>query len=136
VSFLLDTNVISEARKANGNSGVRSWLASVDGSHLFLSVLVIGEIRSGIERLRRRDAVQAQVYEAWLITLLQDYADRILPVTQDIAEEWGRLNSRDPIPVIDGLLAATARAHRLTVVTRNTTDLARTGVAVINPFGG
>lgn len=80
--------------------------------------------------------MQAQVYEAWLITLLQDYADRILPVTQDIAEEWGRLNSRDPIPVIDGLLAATARAHRLTVVTRNTTDLARTGVAVINPFGG
>ena len=132
--YLLDTNVLSEARKPDGNPHLRAWLATVRGDELYLSVLVLGEIRQGVERLRRRDSRQAGVYEAWLATLRRDYADRLVPVTADIAEEWGRLNAPDPLPVIDGLLAATARVRSLTLVNRNTADLARTGVRLLNPF--
>jgi predicted nucleic acid-binding protein len=134
VTFLVDTNVISEARKPNGHPSVRAWFGSVRGIDLYLSVLVIGEIRQGIERLRRRDASQADVYEVWLARLRRDYADRILPITGEVAEEWGRINVPDPVPVIDGLLAATAKVHGLTLVTRNTSDIARTGVRLLNPF--
>lgn len=136
MSFLLDTNVISEARKPNGNPRVREWLASVKGTDLFLSVLVVGEIRLGIERLRRRDPAQASIYETWLAELQQDYADRILPITIRIAEEWARLNAPSPVPVIDGLLAATAIVEGLTLVSRNTADLTRTGVRLFDPFDG
>ena len=132
--YLLDTNVLSEARKPDGNPHLRAWLATVRGDELYLSVLVLGEIRQGVERLRRRDSRQAGVYEAWLATLRRDYADRLVPVTADIAEEWGRLNAPDPLPVIDGLLAATARVRSLTLVSRNTADLARTGARLLNPF--
>ena len=134
MKFLLDTNVVSEARRPQGNADVRSWLSSAPGDSLFLSVLTVGEIRRGIERLRRRDEVQASVLEQWLDTLRRDYADRLLPVTSDIAEEWGRLNVPDPLPTVDGLLAATAAVHGLTLVTRNTADLAGTGVRLLNPF--
>jgi predicted nucleic acid-binding protein len=134
MSFLLDTNVVSEARKRTANPNVRAWLASVAGPELYLSVLAIGEIRQGIERLRRRDPAQSGVYEDWLSTLLRDYADRIVPVTAEVAEEWGRLNVPDPLPVIDGLLAATARVRGWTLVTRNTADLAHSGVRLLNPF--
>ena len=133
MSFLLDTNVLAEARKPAGDVNVRAWLASVRGAELYLSVLVVGEIRQGIERLRRRHPTQAAVFEAWLVTLRRDYADH-LPIPAEIAEEWGRLNVPDPVPAIDGLLAATARVHRLTFVTRNTADVARTGVQLLNPF--
>lgn len=134
MSYLLDTNVIAEARKQSGNPNGRAWFSSVKGTDLYRSVLVVGEIRQGIERLRRRDPAQASVYDAWLTQLRRDYADRILPITAAIAEEWGRLNVPDPVPVIDGLLAATAHVHRLTLVTRNVADLARTGVPLLNPF--
>ena len=134
MSYLLDTNVISEARKPNGNPNVRAWFTSVKGTDLYLSVLVVGEIRQGIERLRRRDSAQASIYEIWLTQLRRDYADRILPITPVVAEEWGRLNVPDPLPVIDGLLAATAHVHGLTIVTRNVADLARTRVPLLNPF--
>ncbi len=134
MSFLLDTNVISEARKRRGNPHVKTWMASVRGADLFLSVLIVGEIRQGIERLRRRDPAQAAVYEDWLAGLHRDYASRILPITADIAEEWGRMNVPDPVATIDGLLAATAKARGLTLVTRNTADLVRTGVPLLNPF--
>jgi predicted nucleic acid-binding protein len=134
VSFLLDTNIVSEARKRTANPNVQAWLASVPGTELYLSVLVIGEIRQGIERLRRRDPAQAAVYETWLSTLLRDYAERIIPVTAEVAQEWGRLNVPDPLPVIDGLLAATAKVRGWTLVTRNTADLAGAGVRLLNPF--
>ena len=119
MSFLLDTNVISEARKPNWNPSVRAWLASVRGADLYLSALVVGEIRQGIERLHQRDAAQAEVYEAWLTRLRHDYADRILPITADVAEEWGRMNVPGPVPAIGGLLAATAKVRGLTLVTRD-----------------
>jgi len=134
VAYLLDTNVVSEARKQAADSNVRAWLASVPDADLYVSVLVVGEIRQGIERLRRRDPAQVVVFETWLSTLLHDYADRIIPVTAEVAEEWGRLNVPDPLPVIDGLMAATAKLCGWTFVTRNVADLARAGVRLLNPF--
>ncbi|MDQ5829811.1 MAG: type II toxin-antitoxin system VapC family toxin [Actinomycetota bacterium] len=134
MSFLLDTNVISEARGPRGDANVKAWLASVPADNLYLSVLVVGEIRGGIERLRRRDPVQADAYEGWLATLRRDYADRLLPVTAEVADEWGRVNVSDPVPVVDGLMAATAKVKCLTLVTRNTADIERSGVRILNPF--
>jgi predicted nucleic acid-binding protein len=134
VSFLLDTNVISEVRKSRPHPGVARWYETVAGTDLYLSVLVVGEIQQGITRLRRRDRRQAATYETWLERLQASFADRLLPVTQEVALEWGRLNAGGPVPVVDGLLAATASVHRLTLVTRNVDDVARTGVALLNPF--
>jgi len=132
--FLLDTNVVSEARRPAGDPNVRAWISSVSGADLYLSVLVVGEIRQGIERLRRRDSAQADLYERWLSALRQQYAERVLPITAEIAEVWGRLNVPDRLPVIDGLMAATAKALGMTLVTRNTADVASSGAMVLNPF--
>jgi predicted nucleic acid-binding protein len=134
VSYLLDTNVVSEIRKPQANENVRAWFAATGADELYLSVLTIGEIRRGIEHLRRRDAVQAGIFEAWLATLRRDFAERVLPITGDIADEWGRLGVPDPIRTVDGLLAATARVANLTLVTRNTADLVHTGVRLLDPF--
>jgi toxin FitB len=134
VPFLLDTNVISEVRKRSPDPGVREWLASVPESDLYLSVLVVGEIRQGIERLRRRDPAQAAPYETWISALLRGFSDRLVPVTAEVCEEWGRLNVPDPLPVIDGLMAATAKVRDWTFVTRNVAGLARTEVRLLNPF--
>ncbi len=134
MSFLLDANVISEARRPQGDANVKAWLASVPEGDLYLSVLVIGEIRRGVERLRRRDPAQAAVYEGWLTILRRDYADHIVPIMADVAEEWGRTNVPDPVPTIDGLMAATAKVRGMTLVTCNTADVARTGASILNPF--
>ncbi|MGH8991053.1 MAG: type II toxin-antitoxin system VapC family toxin [Acidimicrobiia bacterium] len=136
MTYLVDTNVLSEARKPRGDAGVKRWMKTVSGRDLFLSVLVVGEIRQGIERLRRRNPDQAEVFEVWLGRLRQQYGDRILAVTPAIAEEWGRLNVPHPLPAVDALLAATAKVHGLTLVTRNTADLRRTGAKLLNPFAG
>lgn len=134
MSFLLDTNVVSEIRKKAPNAGVQTWFASVPADGLYLSVLVVGEIRQGIERLVRRDSAQAKIYEQWLAQLVDIYRDRIVPVTVDIADRWGHLNVPDPVPVVDGLLAATALVRDWTLVTRNGRDVASTGVRLLNPF--
>ena len=134
MSYLLDTNILSEVRKPRGDERVKAWFASVRSDELFLSVLVVGEIRQGVERLKRRDPAQAATYNVWLDTLKRDYRDRILPITVDMAETWGRFNAPDPLPVIDSLLAATARTHKSTLVTRNVADVAKTGVPLLNPF--
>ena len=130
----MDTNVISEARRPRGDDRVKRWISSVPVEDLFLSVLTLGEVRRGIGLLEGRDPVQAEVYEAWLATVLRDYADRIIPVDAETAEEWGSMNVPSPVPVVDGLMAATAKVRNMTFVTRNTSDVARTGARLLNPF--
>ncbi len=124
MGFLIDTNILSEIQKGErADVGVKTWYANCDPSDLFLSVLVVGEIRQGIERLRRRDPTQAERLEQRLADVLDMMQGRILPITESIAQKWGGLNSPDPLPVIDGLLAATALEHGLTLVTRNVRDV-------------
>lgn len=133
--FLLDTNVVSELRKGSrANAGVVEWITSIDDTNLFLSVLVTGELRQGVERLRLRDVAQAEALDRWLRALTDDYAERLLPVDSRVADVWGRLNAPDPISMVDGLLAATAMVHDLTLVTRNVKDVERTGVRWHDPF--
>ena len=133
--FLLDTNVVSELRKGSrADPGVVAWITQIDDADLFLSVVVSGELRQGVERLRLRDAVQAESLDRWLRALNDEYAERLLPVDSRIADLWGRLNAPDPISAVDGLLAATAIVHGLTFVTRNVRDVERTGVRLHNPF--
>jgi predicted nucleic acid-binding protein len=132
VGFLIDTNVLSEMRKRErGNPHVHAWATRTRTNDLFLSVLVVGELRCGIEGLRRRDPGQAAVLEGWLDTVVVSFGDRILPITRSIAELWGRISVPDRLPLIDGLLAATALSHNLTLVTR---DVARSSVRLLNPF--
>lgn len=135
IGLLLDTNVVSELRKQDRmDPGLREWWADNQGSQLWLSVLVLGELRRGVELLRRRDEIAAQTLDSWLAGLVDEFADRILAVDESIAEVWGRAGVPDAVPVIDGLLAATALVHDLTLVTRNVADVERTGVSVLNPF--
>jgi hypothetical protein len=135
MSFLVDTNVVSELRKGRrAHAKVREWLRSVDDAALYLSVLVIGELRQGVEGLRRRDPSAAARLDRWLHELVERHADRVLPVDTAIAERWGRLNVPDPVSAVDGLLAATALVHSLTLVTRNVRDIQRTGVQHLDPF--
>lgn len=136
MKYLLDTNVLSETRRPRGDEGVKRWVSSTPAADLYLSVLVVGEVRRGIERLKRRDPDQAEVYEAWLGTVVRDYADRILPVDAEAADEWGRMSVPDPVPIVDGLMAATAKVRGMTFVTRNTADVERIGVALLDPFSG
>lgn len=134
MSFLLDTDVVSEIRKKAPDRSVTTWFTSVPADKLFLSVLVVGEIRQGIARLARRDPAQAENFERWLSQLVDGYGDRIVPITVRIAEVWGRLNVPDPVPVVDGLLAATALVHDWTLVTRNVGGVRSTGVRLLDPF--
>jgi predicted nucleic acid-binding protein len=137
MSCLLDTNILSELRKgARCARPVRIWYEGVPAEQLFTSVLVFGEIRSGIEGLRPRDHRGAGFLEQWLLGLESAYAERILPVTLEICQLWGRFPVHQPLPFVDALLAATALHHNLIVVTRNTVDFKRTGVACVNPFLG
>lgn len=137
MSWLLDSNVLAELRKGpRANASVMAWFAAADEADLFTSVLVLGEARRGVESIRRRDAVAALALEQWLLRLRETFADRVLPVDDLIAERWGALNVPDPVAAVDGLLAATALVHDLTLVTRNVRDVERTGVRLHNPFEG
>jgi predicted nucleic acid-binding protein len=133
MAYLLDTCVLSEIRKPNGNRGVAIWVAGILPDEAFLSVLTLGEIRRGIELHRAKDARAAGALERWLLGLEAHYAERILPITAAIADRWGRLSLTQPIPVSDGLIAATGLEHRLTVVTRNVVDFERSGVNTLTP---
>jgi predicted nucleic acid-binding protein len=135
VTYLLDTNVLSELRKGKrADARVVEWFSAAADEELFISVLVLGELRQGVERVRRRDPAAAARLEHWLDVLAADYADRALPVDDRIADLWGRLSVPDPLPAVDGLLAATALVHDLTLVTRNVRDVEPTGARVLNPF--
>jgi predicted nucleic acid-binding protein len=133
--YLLDTNIVSELRKGGrADPNVIAWFQTIREDELYLSVLVLGEVRSGVERVRPRDPGQAEALERWLLALKSDHADRILPVTGGIADRWGRLSAGDPPSVVDCLMAATALENDLTLVTRNVSDVRRTGVKLLNPF--
>ena len=135
MSFLVDTCALSELTKSTPSQPVSGWFDSARSESLFISVLTLGEIRKGVELLpdsRRRSRISS-----WLESELPAwFENRVLPVDTDVAEQWGRLTARvkDPLPAIDGLIAATALYHRLTVVTRNETDFGRAGVAIVNPW--
>lgn len=133
-AYLLDTNVVSETRKRTPDPNVLAWLDTVHGPSLHVSSMVIGEIRYGAERARRRDPEHAEVIDTWLASVYGAFGDRIVPVTAGVAEEWGRLRAIAPLPMVDGLLAATALVRGWTLVTRNVKDVERTGVKTLNPF--
>jgi toxin FitB len=136
VTYLLDTNILSETRKRKAATGVTDWIAATPPELLHVSVLTLGELEHGIMRIRGRgDHEQAVGLERWLREVELGFADRILPVTLPVASAWGRQQHSQPLPVIDGLIAATARVNGLTVVTRNARDFERSGVQVLNPFG-
>ena len=135
VKYLLDTNIISEIRKGpRCHPNVAAWYSNLEEESLYLSVLVLGEIRKGIEGLRGRDAWKANELDLWLEQLQTSFQSQILLVDIAISQEWGRLSSLHTVPVIDGLLAATAKAHGLVLVTRNTRDFADIGIQLLNPF--
>lgn len=135
MSYLLDTNVVSELRKGQrAHAAVARWFERVEPSELFLSVLVVGELRQGAEQIRRRDPTTAAHLDRWLRGLIDSYAERILPVDVPIADLWARLNVPDPVPAVDGLLAATAIVNDLTFVTRNSRQVLRTGARLHDPF--
>jgi toxin FitB len=134
VSYLLDTNTLSELRKRRPDPRVTNWFDTTPKAELYLSCLTVGEIRRGIERLRRKDEIQAKTIERWLAGLRRLYQDRIVPVDMEITERWGRISAAATLPTIDGLLAATALARDWTMVTRNTADFTSSGVRVLNPW--
>lgn len=134
MTYLLDTNVVSELRRTKPDEAVARWRVSIAGAPLFISVLLLGEVRRGIATIERRDPDRAAVYERWLDSLSGSFADRVLPVDDRVADRWGRLNAVRAVPVIDGLMAATAVVHGLTFVTRNVRDVENTGARVLNPW--
>ncbi len=137
MSYLVDTSVISELRKGeHADAAVRQWFAAVEDEEIFLSVLTVGELRQGVEGIRRRDPDAAARLDSWLARVVETRRDRLVPVDRLAAEEWSRMNVPDPVPVVEGLLAATAKTAGMTLVTRNVADVERTGVDYLDPFAG
>lgn len=135
MGYVIDTNVLSELRKGlRMDKNVRIWFDAVSSDEIYLSTLTVGEVRHGIELLRRRDTKSAESLEKWLKEVLKSTGDHILPITNEISEQWGRFGVPDPVSVIDGLIAATAMIHGHILVTRNVSDIEQTGVNYINPF--
>jgi predicted nucleic acid-binding protein len=136
--YLIDTNVVSEARKrANANRGVIAFFEIVAASSepVFLSAISVGELRRGVELIRRRgDADQAQRLEAWLATVVASFGERILAFDADAAQVWGHLRVPDPGHALDKQIAAIALVNDLTLVTRNVGDFEGSGVKIANPF--
>ncbi len=135
MSYLIDTNIISEIRKGKRcDKRVSAWYASIADDSLFLSTLVLGEIRKGVELARPRDAGKATALEHWLREVETAFDGRVLGIDNAVSDQWGRMGAIRPVPVVDGLLAATAMVNGLTLVTRNDRDVAGLGATVLNPF--
>ena len=135
MTFLLDTNVLSEWRKTARDPGVEDWFSRVHMDDLYLSVITVGEIQRGVAKLQRRnDHRQALAYASWLTDVKREFANRLVPVDADVAEEWGLADGGHLLPVPDALIGATARVHGWTLVTRNAKDFEHAGVRLLNPF--
>lgn len=132
--YLLDTNVVSETRKARPDTSVVAFLSGAVSAGLFMSALTLGELRKGVAAKRRADPAAADQLGAWVDGIETHFADRLLPVDSSIARRWGELSAERSLPVIDTLIAATALHHGLTLVTRNTRDVAATGVPLVDPW--
>ncbi len=131
--YLLDTNVVSELRKAKPHGGVVAWIAALNDSQLYISAVTIGELQRGIERLRQRDATKAREIESWVNQL--EATSSTLAMDATCFREWARLMEGKPEHLLeDAMIAATARVHALKVATRNEADFARLGLDVVNPF--
>lgn len=137
MTYLLDTNVLSETRKRQPAAGLTDWIAATPHDRMHVSVLSLGEIEQGIAKVRwRGDQFQAAALQRWLRDVQAGFGKRILPVTIPVALAWGRQQQAHPLPVIDALIAATARVHGMTVVTRNVKDFELAGVQVLDPCAG
>jgi predicted nucleic acid-binding protein len=135
VNYLIDTNVISEVRKGSRcDPNVAAWYASIDDAQIYLSVLVFGEIRKGIERARTSNAAQAFALERWLAAVAESFVGRMLPIDQAVANEWGRMSAGRTVSTVDALLAATAKVHHMTLATRNVKDVVDLGADFVDPF--
>ena len=135
MKHLIDTNIISEVRKGERcDPHVAEWYESIADADIYLSVLVVGEIRKGIERARPNNPAQASALEKWLTDVVRSFAERILPIDQVVADEWGRMSAKRSLSTIDALLAATAKVNGMTFATRNMSDVVNLGVPVVNPF--
>jgi toxin FitB len=137
VKFLLDTNVISEIRKRDrAHPNVVQWVTRTPVDEIATSVLVLAEIRHGIELKRRSDPEQAESLDRWFLQMRTRLGGRVLPIDEPVAEAWALLGIPNPLPLIDGLLVATAKVHGLIFVTRNVADIVVTGVPLLDPFSG
>jgi predicted nucleic acid-binding protein len=133
--YLLDTVAVSESTKRRRNAGYAAWFVLQAPAALLISVVSLSEIARGATLVSGRDSAHARHLERWLAQVRATFADRLLPVDEQVAIMWGRLRAAQPTPpYVDSLIAATALAHGLTVVTRNVRDFTSTGVPVINPF--
>lgn len=135
MSFLIDTNIISEVRKgARCDRHVAAWYASIADNDLYLSVLVLGEIHKAVETARPRDPAKAEALAIWLDQVHRAFEGRILSVDYNVASEWGRISALRSIPTTVGLLAATAKVNGMTLVSSHDEEVAGLGVRVLNPF--
>lgn len=134
LQYLLDTNVLSETRKKQANERVISFLSAAEPSALYISVLSLGELRKGVSLKMRTDADAAKRLGSWVDGLELSFGERILGVDAPIARQWGELSAQRSRPVIDTLLAATALVHKLTLVTRNISDVDDLGVKLLDPW--
>ncbi len=138
--YILDTNVVSELRKVRlgkAHENVARWADNTDATDLYLSTITIQELEIGVLLVERRDSVQGAVLRTWLNShVLPAFTNRILPVDIAVAQRSARLHDPDPRPVRDGLIAATALAHGMTVVTRNVADFEPMNVSIFNPWLG
>ena len=134
LQYLLDTNILSETRKKQASDRVMSFLSAAEPSALFISVLSLGELRKGVALKIRSDADAAKRLGAWVDGLEYSFGERILGVDAAIARQWGELSAQRSRPVVDTLLAATALVHKLTLVTRNISDVHDLGVKVLDPW--
>lgn len=135
MSYLLDTNVLSDTRKRRQNPGLTDWISTTPPERMNVSVLTIGEIGRGVTQLvERGDRRQAALFEGWLYDVVEEFGERIIPVSLHVAREWGRQSVARPVSLVDALIAATAKVHGWTLVTRNTKDFVHTGALLLNPF--